>query len=320
MSAAEVTERRPLPIPSCEECLGRGSQAAVYRARLADHGAVAVKVFASAAACSRSLALRESQFLRWLDHPGVPTLYGASLEEPVPFLAMELFEGVSLHALRRRNRGNGGELPWWLLAHIALGAAEVLDHCWNHQPPGHPAPLRLVHGDLKPGNLMVCSNGQVGLIDFGVATSAHEPLSVRTGAGGTVGYFSPQRMLGAAPTPADDRYALGAALLSTALGGTRVASHPDPEQHEARINRLLDALPAVYAPLRPVLSALLCYAPAARPGAGGLRRCLAPLLPPASLRRWSVGRRVRSECREAAHAGRPAQHGLPTVPMAGAAA
>ncbi len=320
MSATQITERRPFPIPACEQCLGRGSQAVVYRARLAGHGAVAVKVFSSAAACSRSLALRESQFLRLLDHPGVPMLYGASLKGREPFLAMELFEGVSLHALRRRNRSKAGHLPWWLLAHVALGAAKVLDHCWNHRPSGHTTPLRLVHGDLKPGNLMVRSDGQVGLIDFGVATSVHEPASVRTSAGGTVGYFSPQHMLGAAPTPADDRYALGATLLSTALGGTRVASHPDPNQHDARITKLLEILPAAYGPLRAVLSALLCYAPEDRPGAAELRRCLEPLLPPASLRRWSVSRLVQTECWQAMHAERTAQHDLPTVPMQGAAA
>ena len=231
----------------------------------------------------------------------------------MPFLAMEPFEGVSLHALRRRNRGSGGTFLggcWPTSRWRGRGVGLLLNTAFW-------APSALCT-ETSSGNLMVRSDGQVGLIDFGVATRPTSP-SVRTAAGGTVGYFSPQRMLGAAPTPADDRYALGAALLSTALGGTRVASHPDPEQYEARINRL-DALPAVYAPLRPVLSALLCYAPEARPGAAGLRRDLKPLLPPASLRRWSVGRLVRSECREAAHAGRPAQHGLPTVPMAGAAA
>lgn len=320
MFAAHAAESASLPSLDFAGRLGCGSQAKVYRSQLPGVGAVAVKAFSGVDACSRALGHRESRWLGWLDHPGVPSLYAMYLRDGAPTLVMELFDGVSLHALRQRNHRHPADLPCWLLAHVGRGVSQVLHHCWTHQPEESAAPLRLVHGDLKPGNLMLCNDGRVGVIDFGVATSAHEPVAVRTGAGGTLGYFSPQRMLGAAPTPADDVYALGVALLSTALGGARVGAHPDPQRHERGLKRLLGGLPRAYSSLGPVLQATLCHDPEQRPEPLDLQALLGPFCPPDSLRTWSVRRLVRSEKSRSWHGGQVAWGSAPTVRLQSTAA
>jgi hypothetical protein len=74
----------------------------------------------------------------------------------------------------------------------------------------------VAHGDLKPANVLLRRDGVVKLADFGVAREL--ALSPAAGAGGTLAYLSPQRVLGTAPGPADDLYALGALLYELLTG------------------------------------------------------------------------------------------------------
>src|SRR5207342_1589236 len=74
----------------------------------------------------------------------------------------------------------------------------------------------LVHGDLKPDNLMITDSGQLKLVDFGLATQV-SPVSLRAtvaelGLAGTIGYSAPERIRGDSASPASDVFAAGAVL------------------------------------------------------------------------------------------------------------
>ena len=266
----------------------------MYRTRLPEHGCVAVKVFEDAGPQGREQARREASWLHLLEHPGIPFCHGSSVDGDVASITMELVDGVSLQVLGRHGRGHTEPLPCVLLAHVGAEVASVLEHCGTHSPAGHRQPLRLIHGDLKPSNLMLRADGSVVVLDFGVAVSANESDAVRRAQGGTVRYLSLQRLMGEPATLADDLYALGATLISLALGGAPVRAHVDPIRHAEHVDWMLDSLPAGCAPLEPLLRSLLSHDPTLRPGAREVEAALRPLCVPAADLARTVARLVRT--------------------------
>ena len=252
--------------------------------------------------------------LATIDHPSVPRLVDAEPGGARPAVVMELVDGASLHTLRHRSLLSSGGLPSWLIAHVAREVASVLMHCATHRPLGHSAPLRLVHGDLKPSNLMLCPDGRVVVIDFGVAVSEDAGVEARRTQGGTVRYLSPQRLMGAPAAAADDLYSLGATMLSLALGGSPVAGHRDPARHADRVDWLLERLSPDHVSLRPVLRGLLSHDPLQRPSPSDLRRLLLPVCLPQARLVPAIDRVLALQGSATVEEVSQAWRDLPTVP------
>jgi serine/threonine-protein kinase len=140
----------------------------------------------------------EAQHAGLLNHPGIAQVYDyqdASLERPA-YLVMELVTGPSLAGLLA-----GGGLDPRRTADVLAQAAAALH-------AAHTAGV--LHRDIKPGNLLLASNGQVKVTDFGIAQSSRTGHLTRTGALlGTTGYLAPERVSGQSATVASDLYALG---------------------------------------------------------------------------------------------------------------
>ncbi|WP_433243506.1 protein kinase domain-containing protein [Streptosporangium sp. CA-135522] len=160
--------------------------------------------------------IHESRIMAKLEHPGAPALYEADVYEdpsfgPRPFMVMQFVEGATLdHIL-----GEHGALPLGWAAGIAAQVAAVL--CAAHE-------RGIFHRDLKPSNLMVCHEGTVKVLDFGLAMfhDPELPRLTRTGAiMGTPAYMSPEQVRGAAVGPQSDLYSLGL-VLHEMLTGQRV--------------------------------------------------------------------------------------------------
>ena len=138
--------------------LGAGGMSEVYRARdtRLDRD-VAIKVLAASAfADARRLdrLLREARAISRLNHPHICALYDVGQQDGVTFLVMELLEGKTLaDALAT------GPLPVDRAIAFGLQIAQALDAAHTRG---------VIHRDLKPGNVMITSNG-VKLLDFGVA-------------------------------------------------------------------------------------------------------------------------------------------------------
>jgi serine/threonine-protein kinase len=157
-------------------------------------------------------ALRQELILaRSVSHPNVCRVHDLAPSAYGPILVMEYITGQTLHTHIRRKKGQGGYTAdeFRRVAHeVASGVAAI--HAQG-----------LVHGDLKPGNVMVTTNadgtfGKAMVLDFGFAKERARSSVRRPGSppdGGTPNYMSPERIRSGGASPEDDVYALGLTLL-----------------------------------------------------------------------------------------------------------
>jgi serine/threonine-protein kinase len=242
--------------------IGAGGMGEVYRAKDTKLGReVAIKTLPSALASDKDRLARfdrEAKLLAALNHAHIAAVYGLDAHEGTQFLAMELVEGQTLEAKLK-----DGALPVEDALQIGLQIAEALEAAHDKG---------VVHRDLKPGNVMVTRDGQVKVLDFGLAKafagdpsqaiSAHSPaLSVAmTQAGlilGTAGYMSPEQASGQATDQRADVWAFGVVLYEMLTGlpvfsgesvphilAAVLQTQPDwnrlPKRIDPRLKRLLE--------------------------------------------------------------------------------
>ncbi|WP_436759222.1 protein kinase domain-containing protein [Streptosporangium sp. V21-05] len=161
--------------------------------------------------------VRESRITARLEHPGVPTIYDCGPHGDDLYMVMQLVRGCSVETLLDET-----EVPVaWAVA-IAAQVCSVL-------AVAHASSL--VHRDLKPGNLMLCPDGTVKVLDFGIAAalaSADTTNLTRTGEVlGTPAYMAPEQAMAGTAGPRSDLYSLGV-ILDEMLAGTNQFAAPTP--------------------------------------------------------------------------------------------
>jgi serine/threonine protein kinase len=191
-----------------EDALGSGGMGTVYkaldryRADLRDEGRhVAVKILHDSVDGDDMTRLRREFFCaQALSHPNIVKVYELDRDDDVAFFTMELLEGRLLSALisEAHPRAVSRTLAWAVIRDV--GAALVYAHS-----------RRVVHGDLKPQNIMVTDEGEVRILDFGASS---DPRRDRGDAPAehsselTPAYACSELLQGKAAEPADDLYAL----------------------------------------------------------------------------------------------------------------
>src|SRR6185437_7924017 len=214
----------------------------VYRAVARRDGRVVAlkRLMASASGNAEAVAmmLEEADLNRVLDHPAISKITDVGQVEGVQYIAYEYVHGRDLRAIQERLRRGppsspGGRRPTLdgdpkpvaldVAVHIVLCIAEALGHAHDRcDREGHP--LRLVHRDVSPSNILVSFDGAVKLLDFGIARvghTSHTPRLVRTDTGqvkGTVGYMSPEQVDGEPVDARSDIYSLGVCLWELCTG------------------------------------------------------------------------------------------------------
>ena len=214
--AAVTTNDRPAIINDRYELskrIGRGGMADVFlgRDRLLDRQ-VAIKVLFPEFAIDPNFVerfRREAQAAANLSHPNIVSVYDWGSHSGTYFIAMEYVHGRTLADILRSN----GRVTAKQAAEIASEVAAALNFA-------HEAGL--VHRDIKPANILIGSNGQVKVADFGIARAVNAPTeSNLTQAGavmGTATYFSPEQAQGAQPDPRSDLYSLGIVMYEMVAG------------------------------------------------------------------------------------------------------
>jgi serine/threonine protein kinase/Tol biopolymer transport system component len=213
--------------------IGRGGMGSVYLAERADgqfEQRVAVKLLEGDDARLLPLFLRERQILARLEHPNIARLIDGGLtEDDVPYLVMEYVEGEPITEYCDRRA-----LPIAERLRIFQSVCAAVE-------AAHRA--HVVHRDLKPSNILVTGDGQVKLLDFGIArridlgSDATRTLAPAL----TPAYAAPEQLRGDMPTPATDVYALGL-LLYEMLTGIR-AQQPKSESAGAVLHAVLEEDP-----------------------------------------------------------------------------
>jgi alkyl hydroperoxide reductase subunit AhpC len=195
--------------------VGQGAFAAVFRAHdtVLDR-LVAVKVFKPGSGSPPPDVLAEARAAAALNHPNVCTIFAVDDSEGVPVIVMEYVEGQSLGMMLQGGALSAGQAAG-LGSQIAQGMAAAHGQ-------------GIVHGDLKPANLLVNPGGGVKITDFGLSRRAapfpegdatQDWESAQGGKiAGTPGYMSPEQSRGEPTTPRSDVFSLGAVLYEMLTG------------------------------------------------------------------------------------------------------
>jgi eukaryotic-like serine/threonine-protein kinase len=193
--------------------IGRGGMADVFSARdlLLDRQ-VAVKVLFPEFATDANFVerfRREAQSAASLSHPNIVNVYDWGKYEGTYFIVMEEVQGRTLAEILTTNK----QLTSKQAAEIASEVAAALGFAHDNH---------VAHRDIKPANILIGSNGQVKVADFGIARALNAPTeSNLTQVGsvmGTATYFSPEQAQGAQPDPRSDLYSLGIVMYEMVAG------------------------------------------------------------------------------------------------------
>jgi eukaryotic-like serine/threonine-protein kinase len=218
------------------EVLGGGGMGVVYRAEDLKLGrSVALKFLPDELmddSASTERLEREARAASALNHPNICTIYEVDQYEGLPFIVMELLEGQTLRELIPSSGivDYGVQQPFAKLLDIAIQIAHALEAAHNQD---------IIHGDIKPANIFVTTQGRVKILDFGLAkvpgsestrleakaiTSSdvkqHSNVGLtHTGATiGTAGYMSPEQVRGEKLDARTDLFSFGLVLYEMASG------------------------------------------------------------------------------------------------------
>ena len=140
--------------------------------------------------------LVQASTLAQLKHPHIVRVIDLGLNDNVPFLVMDYAPNGNL----RQRHPKGTRIPLETVVSYVQQIADALDYVHNH---------KLIHRDIKPHNMLLGSDNQVLLSDFGIAMPSHSIDAIRSNDfEGTVAYAAPEQLQGK-PRRSSDQYALG---------------------------------------------------------------------------------------------------------------
>ncbi|HSI06635.1 MAG TPA: serine/threonine-protein kinase, partial [Myxococcota bacterium] len=184
--------------------IGSGGMAVVYKAEQpALNRLVAIKELRKELATDLSLVTRferEAKSVAALAHQNIVHIYDFLSRANSMYIVMEFVEGIDVYDLI----GRVGRLPPEIASIIALQAARALEYAHYRG---------VVHRDFKPSNLMITKQGEVKLMDFGIARDiANDDLTRPGTAIGTPAYMSPEQIMGERVDFRSDVFSFGIVL------------------------------------------------------------------------------------------------------------
>jgi hypothetical protein len=148
----------------------------------------------------------EWAILSQLDHPGLPKVYGSWSTPTHSIMSREFVQGQSLDAVVAR-----GLFSYKDMFAVVQKLCEVLAYLHAQNPP-------VIHRDIKPQNIILCPDGSIKLIDFGIARVFRQNADSDTVFAGTVPYAPPEQYGFAQTTPQTDIHALGITMIYMLTG------------------------------------------------------------------------------------------------------
>ena len=193
--------------------------AEVYRARLSGESGfekqVAIKRVLPHLADNQALVqafIDEARLAAHLQHPNIVQIYDFGRWEATYCIAMEYLAGRDLASLHKAAQETANPLPLAMICHIVARVCDGLDYAHHlADPDGHP--LNIVHRDISPHNIFITNDGQIKLIDFGIAKAATQKAVTELGTlKGKTAYMAPEQTWGESLDARSDIFATGVVL------------------------------------------------------------------------------------------------------------
>ncbi|MEQ1506162.1 MAG: protein kinase, partial [Myxococcota bacterium] len=160
----------------------------------------------------------EARISSELRHPNVVRTFEVSTRGDDLYLVMEFLDGETVRSILRALPSGWRAVPVPHAVRIAIGVADGLHHA-HERSDGAGRPLRLVHRDVSPQNVMVTVDGAVKVLDFGIAKVTNRVVETHHGTmKGKIPYMSPEQTAGEALDRRSDVYAIGVILYELTVG------------------------------------------------------------------------------------------------------
>jgi len=217
--------------------IGEGGMAEIFRARLATPGSsgrfVVIKRIQGAYSNNAEFVQMfraEVQVTMRFTHPNIVQLYESGEENGQHFIAMELVEGRNLRQILSKISQKQQRVPIPASCHMIEQAAAGLNYAHSFKDRITGEPLNLVHRDVSPQNILVSYDGNIKVIDFGIAKAATNGEATRAGViKGKLSYLSPEQVMGDVLDGRSDLFALGIVLWELLTGKRLFVAEGDNE-------------------------------------------------------------------------------------------
>jgi serine/threonine protein kinase len=217
--------------------IGEGGMAEIFRARMASADSsgrfIVIKRIQGAYSNNEEFVkmfLAEVQVTMRFTHPNIIQIYEAGQEKGQQFIAMELVDGRNLRQVLSKISQKQLRIPVPASCYVVEQAAAGLNyaHAFKDRITGEP--LNLVHRDVSPQNILVSYDGNIKVIDFGIAKAATNGEATRAGViKGKLSYLSPEQVMGEVLDGRSDIFALGIVLWELLTGKRLFVAEGDNE-------------------------------------------------------------------------------------------
>ena len=165
-----------------------------------------------------TMFIDEAKIAVQLQHANIAQIFDLGKVDESYFIALEYVNGRDLRSIFDRMRSRGESLPIALACHVMMQVCEGLDYAHNKRD-GQGRELHLIHRDISPQNVLIGYDGEVKLIDFGIAKAAGKASTTQAGIlKGKFGYMSPEQVRGLPIDKRSDIFAVGIVLYELLTG------------------------------------------------------------------------------------------------------
>ncbi|HEY3451948.1 MAG TPA: serine/threonine-protein kinase [Myxococcales bacterium] len=165
-----------------------------------------------------TMFLNEARIAARFGHPNIAQIFDLGMEEGTYYIAMEYVHGEDLGRIMRQAWAAGTWLPLPITLRIIAQSCEGLNYA-HAKTDERGVPLKVVHRDVSPQNVLVSFEGSAKIVDFGIARAADQVSTTRSGAiKGKFAYMSPEQASGTAVDHRSDQFAIGLVLYELLTG------------------------------------------------------------------------------------------------------
>jgi serine/threonine protein kinase len=165
-----------------------------------------------------TMFIDEAKIAVQLQHANIAQIFDLGKVDDAFFIALEYVHGRDLRSIFDRMRSRGEAVPIAMACHMIMQVCEGLDYAHNKRD-GQGRELHLVHRDISPQNVLIGYEGEVKLIDFGIAKAAGKASKTQAGIlKGKFGYMSPEQVRGLPIDRRSDIFAVGIVLYELLTG------------------------------------------------------------------------------------------------------